>query len=251
MISHLKKVAQNWWNNRGASRLELDHLSLALLVSSQFEVLATFQWSLLAVFAVGTFHTEHDFLGGLGLETRTKISGKFQGKIHTIFLPSFWRWVWFVHRNLVVYDRNDDDPAMRVFPSTSCTVTLCGPCERCTCGSKCGEPLERWPGEKKRGENLVSFPILTLKLFRKSLKIDFSYFQAIFLKNFNLFLEISILSTLLHWNSGWIVHLPWCFLLISLKNETRPQKTREKERFKPRWHETTEETQINRFAKNM
>jgi hypothetical protein len=51
-----------------ASSLELDHLSLALLVSSQLEVLAAFQWSLLAEFAVGAFHTKDDFLGGLSLE---------------------------------------------------------------------------------------------------------------------------------------------------------------------------------------
>ena len=69
---HIKKGCTNRWNK---SSLELDHLTLALLVTSQFEMLATFQWSLLAVFAVGTFHTKHDFLGCLGLETRMKVWG--------------------------------------------------------------------------------------------------------------------------------------------------------------------------------
>lgn len=52
--------------------LELDHLSLAFLVTSQFEVLATFQRRLFAVFALGAFHTKYDFLGGLSLKTTTK-----------------------------------------------------------------------------------------------------------------------------------------------------------------------------------
>lgn len=49
-------------------RLELNHLSLAFLVTSQFEMLATLQWLLFTVLAFSTFHTEHDFLGGLGLK---------------------------------------------------------------------------------------------------------------------------------------------------------------------------------------
>lgn len=51
-----------------ASSLELDHLSLSLLITSQLEMLATSQWRLLAVFAIGTFHTQYDFLGSLGLK---------------------------------------------------------------------------------------------------------------------------------------------------------------------------------------
>lgn len=43
-------------------RLELDHLTLALLVAAQFEMLATLQWSLLAVLALSTLHTKNDFL---------------------------------------------------------------------------------------------------------------------------------------------------------------------------------------------
>lgn len=137
---HVKRGCTNRWNK---SSLELDHLTLALLVTSQFEMLATFQWSLLAVFAVGTFHTKHDFLGCLGLETKDECVKKGLGSMSRYFLPSFWRWVWFDHRNLVVYDRNDDDPAKLSFPSTSCTVTLYGPCVRCTCGNTCDVLLER------------------------------------------------------------------------------------------------------------
>lgn len=48
--------------------LELDHLSLAFLVTSQFEMFATLQWCLLAVLAFCTFHTQYNFLGGLGLK---------------------------------------------------------------------------------------------------------------------------------------------------------------------------------------
>ena len=51
-----------------ASSLELDHLSLSLLVATQLEMFATSQWSLLAVFAFGAFHTQHNFLGCLGLK---------------------------------------------------------------------------------------------------------------------------------------------------------------------------------------
>ena len=47
--------------------LELDHLSLALLVASQLEVLAALQGSLLAVLALCALHTQHNLLGGLGL----------------------------------------------------------------------------------------------------------------------------------------------------------------------------------------
>lgn len=54
----------------GVSRLELDHLSLSLLVTSQLEMLATFQWGLLAVFAFCAFHTKHNFLGSLGLKVK-------------------------------------------------------------------------------------------------------------------------------------------------------------------------------------
>lgn len=51
-----------------SSSLELDHLSLSLLVTAQLEVLATLQWCLLAELAVCAFHTQDDFLGGLGLK---------------------------------------------------------------------------------------------------------------------------------------------------------------------------------------
>lgn len=55
-------------NKSRESCLELDHLSLALLVTSQFEVLATFKRRLFTVFALSAFHTKYDFLGGLCLK---------------------------------------------------------------------------------------------------------------------------------------------------------------------------------------
>jgi hypothetical protein len=50
--------------------LELNHLTLSFLVASQFKMLASFQWGLFAIFAFGTFHTQHNFLGCLCLELR-------------------------------------------------------------------------------------------------------------------------------------------------------------------------------------
>jgi len=55
-------------------RLELDHLSLALLVTAKFKMLAALQWGLLAVFAVGTLHSQHDFLRSFGLLSEDRLS---------------------------------------------------------------------------------------------------------------------------------------------------------------------------------
>lgn len=49
------------------SSLELNHLSLPLLVTSKLKVLATLQRDLLTDFAVRTFHPEHNLFSGLGL----------------------------------------------------------------------------------------------------------------------------------------------------------------------------------------
>merc|ERR1712168_1486070 len=51
----------------GESGLELDHLSLPLLVSSQLEVLTPLDWELLTEFAVGAFHPQYNLLSRLGL----------------------------------------------------------------------------------------------------------------------------------------------------------------------------------------
>lgn len=59
--------------NEGNS-LELDHLSLSLLVTSQFEMFATLQWSLLAVLAFCALHSQNDFLCGLGLKGNSDVS---------------------------------------------------------------------------------------------------------------------------------------------------------------------------------
>lgn len=50
-----------------AQNLELDHLSLAFLVTTQFEMFASLQWCLLAVFALSAFHTKYNLFGCLGL----------------------------------------------------------------------------------------------------------------------------------------------------------------------------------------
>lgn len=55
--------------------LELNHLTLAFLITTQFEMLATLQWCLFTVFAFSTFHTEYNFFCCLGLK-RTKIVNK-------------------------------------------------------------------------------------------------------------------------------------------------------------------------------
>lgn len=48
-------------------RLELDHLSLALLVTANLEVLAALDGQLLAVLAFRALHTQHNLLCRLGL----------------------------------------------------------------------------------------------------------------------------------------------------------------------------------------
>ena len=52
--------------------LELDHLSLPLLVSSQLEVLGPLERHLVAALALQALQTENDLLGGLGLEDKDR-----------------------------------------------------------------------------------------------------------------------------------------------------------------------------------
>ena len=54
------------------SFLELDHLSLPLLVTSQLEVLGPLDGALETVLAGVAFQTENQLLGGLGLENKNK-----------------------------------------------------------------------------------------------------------------------------------------------------------------------------------
>ena len=51
--------------------LELDHLSLPLLVSSQLEVLGPLEGALQTPLAREALQTKHDLLGGLGLQRPT------------------------------------------------------------------------------------------------------------------------------------------------------------------------------------
>ena len=73
------KILENEWLNRCCivptrlqeeflqGSLELNHLSLPLLVSTKLEVLAALQRDLLANLAFRALHPEHNLLGGLGL----------------------------------------------------------------------------------------------------------------------------------------------------------------------------------------
>lgn len=47
--------------------LELNHLSLSLLVATDLEVFASLDGNLLACLALTAFHAQHNLLGGLGL----------------------------------------------------------------------------------------------------------------------------------------------------------------------------------------
>ena len=53
--------------------LELNHLSLPLLVSSQFKMFAALKRDLLADFAFSALHPQHDLLGRLGLSSKIRI----------------------------------------------------------------------------------------------------------------------------------------------------------------------------------
>lgn len=182
-----------WW------RLELDHLSLTLLVTTQFEMFATFDWCLFAVLALSTFHTQHDFLGGLCLEiSREKTiwirieSIKNAGFIE--LLPSFWRLVWFDHRNLVVYGHNDDDPVQPNVPSTSCIVSLCAICDICIFCKKCAVVLVRSPKLKPR----INKKHRLIRLFR-----IFDSISAIIFGIYTAHLHYNkhwALSESIHWN---------------------------------------------------
>ena len=52
--------------------LELNHLSLPLLVSTKLEVLAALKGDLLANLAFRALHPKHNFLGRLGLHNQYK-----------------------------------------------------------------------------------------------------------------------------------------------------------------------------------
>jgi len=52
---------------KSLKNLELDHLTLSLLITSQFKVFATLQWSLFTVFALSAFHTQYDLFGSFSL----------------------------------------------------------------------------------------------------------------------------------------------------------------------------------------
>lgn len=78
----------NFSTKAPASSLELDHLSLSLLVATQLEMLATSQRSLFAVLALGTFHTQDNFLGGLGLKDNQMMRSTFKTVMEKSYLLS-------------------------------------------------------------------------------------------------------------------------------------------------------------------
>lgn len=126
--------------------LELDHLSLPLLVTSQFEVLASLQGSLFPELALSTFHSQDDFLGCLSLEGKTGLVEGLKGDLLG-YLPSSGRWASFDHQIPVAFCRNDVCPGMLSSPWTSCTVSPCGACGTYTFCRKCASVWERSPGK--------------------------------------------------------------------------------------------------------
>jgi hypothetical protein len=93
-------------------RLEHEGSTLGLLVTTQFEVLATLDGELHLVLALGTFQTEHNLLSGLGLLTErrqwcvSQSSVTIKGPSHLLTLPSCGRRVWFDHHNRIAYGHN-------------------------------------------------------------------------------------------------------------------------------------------------
>ena len=72
ITAHFSKRSRRWkcsaaWICR--SHLELDHLTLALLVTTQLEMLRALDGHLQTPFALSAFETEHELLRGLCLKT--------------------------------------------------------------------------------------------------------------------------------------------------------------------------------------
>merc|ERR1719284_2223245 len=59
--------SQSRHGNKMIQHLELDHLSLALLLSSQLKVLGSLDWALVLPLAICALQPQHQLLGGLGL----------------------------------------------------------------------------------------------------------------------------------------------------------------------------------------
>jgi len=68
-IRHMEeeKAASSSSSSSSLSSLELEHLSLLLLLASELEMLATLDGHLVLALAIGALQTEDDLLGGLGL----------------------------------------------------------------------------------------------------------------------------------------------------------------------------------------
>jgi hypothetical protein len=124
----------------------LEHKSstLSLLVTTQFEVLATLDGKLHLVLALGAFQTEHNLLGGLGLFNPRQYKNDFSessattinGISHLIkknhHLPSCGRRAWFDHHNRIAYGRNVSYLEQRERPYQPC---IGSPCEEYAYGT--------------------------------------------------------------------------------------------------------------------
>lgn len=82
--------------------LKLDHLTLAFLVATQLEMLATLQRGLFTVFAFSAFHTQHNLFGSFSLKEKKSIKNIFKIKE---FLNVWIQWVlrqsfWELNKNL-------------------------------------------------------------------------------------------------------------------------------------------------------
>jgi len=76
------RVYSDKCRNTIIANLELNHLSFSLLVTAQFEVLASLDNQKLLLLRLGTFETEYNLFGGFGLLVEdwfglTTISGLF------------------------------------------------------------------------------------------------------------------------------------------------------------------------------
>lgn len=172
VCSHLN-VSRTMRTRGGESNLELDHLALAFLVAAQLEVLAALQRCLFAVFALGALHTKDNLFGCLSLQAQRVEKQSKRTNFHQLGkndiwrrrcdpgpmanderrLPSSGRWAWFDRQNLVVYDRNDGDPAMLFVPWTFCTVSPCAICGTCTSCRRSYVVLVRSPGKRRQNCN--------------------------------------------------------------------------------------------------
>ena len=72
-------------------QLELNHLSFAFFVTSQFKMLGTLDGNLIAPFALGTLQTQHQLFGCFSLENEAPLSKAEQQNNRNFELTFFLR----------------------------------------------------------------------------------------------------------------------------------------------------------------